>query len=41
LANTLNGAPVIQAGPIDFPDYEFVTTQTGGNTKCNLQFQQE
>jgi hypothetical protein len=41
LADTLSGAPVIQAGQIDFKVYKFVTTQTGGNTKLNLQSQQE
>jgi len=40
LADTLNGAPVIQAGKIDFIVYKFVTTQTGGNAKFNLQFLQ-
>jgi hypothetical protein len=40
MADILNGTPVIQAGQIDFIVYKFVTTQTGGNIKFNLQFLQ-
>jgi hypothetical protein len=40
LADTLNGAPVIQAGQIDFIVYKFVIAQTGGNINFNLQFLQ-
>jgi len=40
LADALNGAAAVQVEQIDFIVYKFVTTQTGGNIKFNLDTSQ-